>query len=138
LPELVRGNLDEYVASAIELGAGRERLRELRRRLQESRDRCVLFDTPGLVRDLERLHLQMWDAYARGLLPEPDLANLDIYHDIACRIHGGRGEAGEAGDAHYRDALCYRSGVSRLPADGRLWPRESPGPDTLPFALAAE
>ena len=53
LPELVAPDIDGYTALAVMLGKDRQRLRELRDRLQSNRDSCTLFDTPKLVRALE-------------------------------------------------------------------------------------
>ncbi len=37
---------------------------------------------PRLVRHLEGLYGRMWDAFEQGALPQPDLANLDVYLEI--------------------------------------------------------
>jgi predicted O-linked N-acetylglucosamine transferase (SPINDLY family) len=119
--ELVRADLDEYVACAIELGHDPERLGELKRRLLDSRSRGMLFDTPRLVRELEDGFRSMWRDFARGELPVPDLTNLVVYHDIGLEFSSGA----EAADADYHEGytreLARRHRRSPLPADSRFW-----------------
>jgi predicted O-linked N-acetylglucosamine transferase (SPINDLY family) len=127
LPELVCDDFDGYVARAVELGHDRARLKALKDKLVAGRDSCVLFDTQLLVRSLEALFERMWDAYAAGRLPEPDLANLEIYHDIGCEIDDERVELQAVADyeRRYITALAYRHRVSAVRADARLWPRSA-------------
>jgi hypothetical protein len=73
---------EDYVSRAVEYGQNREKLAALKAKLAVGRDACVLFDTPKLVRHLEDLYRQMWSDFRNGALPEPDLRNLDVYHDI--------------------------------------------------------
>jgi hypothetical protein len=54
--------------------------------LHASRDSCTLFDTPSLVRHLEELYGQMWEQFEKGVLPRPDLANLDVYLEIGNQV----------------------------------------------------
>jgi len=61
--ELIVDNFDDYERKVVELAASPGRLQELRRRLQETRDSCPLFDTPRFVRNLERAYQGMFDAY---------------------------------------------------------------------------
>ena len=112
----------EYEAKAAALGNDRGGATALETRLASGRDRCVLFDTPALVRRLEDLYEEMWDDYNGGRLPTPDLSNLEIYHEIGCGLVE---EAAELPDAEYErrylTALAYRDGLSPLPPDGRFW-----------------
>lgn len=123
LEELVCDTLDEYVARAIELGHDRARLQGLRQKLLAGRDTCTLFDTPGLVRRLEGLYDEMWRDYAAGRLPEPDLANLELYQEIGCeQDHEAREfQADPDYERRYLTALTYRHRISRLRPDDRLW-----------------
>jgi predicted O-linked N-acetylglucosamine transferase (SPINDLY family) len=123
LPELVCGSLDEYVARAVELGRNRDRLAALREKLAANRDRCTLFNTPLLVKRLEGLYEEMWGEYAEGRLPEPDLANLEIYHEIGCEISDEQVELQSRADYEqlYLTALAYRHRISPLRPDARLW-----------------
>lgn len=121
--ELVTRTPYDYVRRAIELGHDRQQLAQIRQRLAAGRDGCVLFDTPGLVRNLEGLYRQMWDAYVRGERPRPDLRNLDIYHAIGVAEDLAAIEllSDEAYLALYRERLADRDAVDPLSADGRLW-----------------
>jgi predicted O-linked N-acetylglucosamine transferase (SPINDLY family) len=84
LPDLVCADLAQYVDTAVSLGRNRATLAEYRRRLEANRDSCVLFDSPLLVRSMEGLYAQMWQACLDGRLPQPDLRNLDAYLEVAC------------------------------------------------------
>jgi len=122
LPELACADAGEYEAKAVALGNDRRGATALKTRLASGRDRCVLFDTPALVRRLEDLYEGMWDDYEGGRLPTPDLSNLEVYHEIGCGLVE---EAAELPDAEYErrylTALAYRDGLSPLPPDGRFW-----------------
>jgi protein O-GlcNAc transferase len=61
--ELVTDSFEAYERLAIELAASPEKLRDVRRRLQDSRATCPLFDTPRFVRNLEQAYGAMFDAY---------------------------------------------------------------------------
>jgi len=139
LPELVFDRFDDYVAAAVRLGHDRAAVQALKERLAAGRERCTLFDTPALVQRLEGLYAEMWRAYLQDRLPEPDLANLGIYHEIGCEIDDDALELQSADDyeTRYLAALGYRDAVSPLPADGRFWPGVPMG-DARPFRAAAE
>ena len=62
LPELVSDNPGDYERLAMALATAPGRLRDIRRRLQEHRDACALFDTPRLVRNLESAYESMFNA----------------------------------------------------------------------------
>ena len=64
LRELVTESLDQYERLVLDLAASPAKLGELRRRLQEARDSCPLFDTPRFVQNLERAYEQMFAANA--------------------------------------------------------------------------
>lgn len=63
--ELVTASLEEYEHLVLDLAASPARLRDLRRKLEENRDTCPLFDTPRFARNLERAYEEMFDAYAK-------------------------------------------------------------------------
>lgn len=109
IPELVCETEDQYVRTAIRLGAERETLRVFRERLQSQRDNCTLFDMPGLVRNLEGLYRTMWSDYERGELPRPDLRNLDVYLEL------GSDPAHQARDIEPSDAYV-QAWLQRLQA----------------------
>jgi predicted O-linked N-acetylglucosamine transferase (SPINDLY family) len=53
LPELVTYSLDEYENLAVQLAGQPERVAAMKRKLQENRDSCILFDSPRFVRHME-------------------------------------------------------------------------------------
>ncbi len=124
LGELVCNSFDEYVERAVTLGRDKAALRNYKDRLIANRDGCTLFDTNLLVRKLEALFARMWEDYCRGELPVPTLTNLELYHEIGTQEDIESSGALSSVDYHdrYRRALAYRDSLSRLPADGRLWP----------------
>lgn len=128
LPELVCDTLEQYVETAIALAHDRDRLAALRERLVSGRDRCVLFDTPALVRGLEDLYAGMWDDHAAGRLPVPAPIGLEAYAEIGTRLDHGAEEIQARADYRglYERALAARHAISPLPADGRLWNGNGP------------
>ena len=71
LPELIASSLEEYEQMAIRIAAHPGELRRLRDKLAAHRTTQPLFDTPRLVRNLERAYRAMWDVYATGQPPRP-------------------------------------------------------------------
>ncbi|MBI0537828.1 glycosyl transferase [Roseomonas sp. KE2513] len=125
LPEMVCHTPESYVARAIELAQDRQQLAALRARLRANRDTCILFDTPGLVRSLEALYGQMQEDRRAGTLPRPDLANLDIYHEIAAAEDLDAMETLDAAAylARYQERLAELDADFPIRPDGRLWRR---------------
>jgi len=70
LPELVSQNLEEYEALARKLATDRELLQAIRRKLQENRGACPLFDTDRFRRHLETAYSMMWEIHLRGEGPQ--------------------------------------------------------------------
>ena len=68
-PELVTSNLDSYAALALKLARDATSLRSIRSRLEQSRQRCPLFDTDRFRRHIEAAYLTMWDLHRRGEPP---------------------------------------------------------------------
>jgi predicted O-linked N-acetylglucosamine transferase (SPINDLY family) len=128
LPDLICEDGEDYVARAVALGHDRSRLLGYRARLREQRDRCVLFDTPLLVRRLEALYAEMWAEAANGTMPRPDLTNLEIYGEIGADIDRDDVEIGAASGYHarYTAALAERDAFGMIREDPRLW-RGAPG-----------
>jgi predicted O-linked N-acetylglucosamine transferase (SPINDLY family) len=58
LGELVRRDVDDYVAYAIELSQQRAMLAELRATMRERLARSPVCDTPGFARHMERLYCE--------------------------------------------------------------------------------
>ena len=69
LPELIAADLTEYERRAVDLATQPGELRWLRDKLASNRTAWPLFDTPRLVRNLERAYLAMWENYAAGREP---------------------------------------------------------------------
>lgn len=123
IPDLVCRQPEEYVQRAIKLGNDPALLERYKTYLREHRDTCTLFDTPKLVRHLEGLYATMWHEYETGAIPRPDMANLEIYHDIAVDLNRDGVDAMDDAQyfAAYRQALAYRHSFSPIPPDRRLW-----------------
>ncbi|WP_237152256.1 O-linked N-acetylglucosamine transferase, SPINDLY family protein [Oryzibacter oryziterrae] len=128
LPEMVTEDAEVFVARAIALAQAPDELSALRDRLKAGRDACVLFDTPLLVRSLEDLYGQMWQAALDGALPQPDLRNLDDYLEVGLEFDHEAREVQLIADYEgwWRSALAERHAKRAIPFDGRLW-RESFG-----------
>jgi predicted O-linked N-acetylglucosamine transferase (SPINDLY family) len=71
LPELIAADEKEYEEMAVRLAGQPEARHQLGRKLAEQRTTWPLFDTPRLVRNLERAYRAMWDVYASGRPPQP-------------------------------------------------------------------
>ena len=128
LPELITTDAKDFVATAIALGRDPDRLAGLRTKLAAGRDTCVLFDTPLLVRELERLYGDMWRAFREDRLPVPDLANLDEYFDVGLELEHEAVEMQTRADYLdlWREALDLRDRFRPLAADMRLMRRDRP------------
>jgi hypothetical protein len=123
LADFVCDTPEDYVARAIALGRDRAALAKARARLLAARDTAPLFDTPRLVRELERLFRGMWEEFRAGRLPQPDLTNLDNYLRIgAAMAHDGELGFDPTLDDRWRTAVARRHAYSPLPADARYHP----------------
>ena len=123
LGDLIVTTPEAYVERAVALGLDRTALAELKVRLTASRETCLLFDTPRLVRHLEGLYRGMWADFEAGRRPTPQLDNLDIYHAIGLDLDI---EVSEALDdraylARYSEALLRWNDTYPIRPDGRLW-----------------
>lgn len=56
LPELITSNLQDYEEKAVSLAQGRDQIDAIKRRLEESRLTCPLFNSPQFVHDLEKIY----------------------------------------------------------------------------------
>jgi predicted O-linked N-acetylglucosamine transferase (SPINDLY family) len=61
--DLVADSAESCERLAVELATSPDRLQDIRRRLQETRDTCPLFDTPRFVRNLEAAYENMFEAW---------------------------------------------------------------------------
>ena len=69
LPELVTNSLEDYEALALSLATDRARLATIRRKLEDNRSTCPLFDNDRFRRGIEAAYATMWDIYRRGESP---------------------------------------------------------------------
>jgi len=121
--EMICDTPEAFVARAIDYGRHPETIAAIRKKLAAGRDASLLFDTPKLTADLENLYRQMWHEFEAGLLPVPDLGNLDIYHEIGLELELETIEllSEEAYVALYREKLADRHAFSPIKPDIRLW-----------------
>jgi hypothetical protein len=124
LPDFVCASAADYVARAIAFGRDRAALAPHRARLLEGRETALLFDTPRLVRALEALFRGIWDDFASGRLPQPDLTNLDTYLEIGATMADPGIEASfDPGlEDRWRAAVARRHAYAPLPPDARYHP----------------
>jgi predicted O-linked N-acetylglucosamine transferase (SPINDLY family) len=123
IEEMICKSSEEYVERAIELGLDRGKLSAIKRKLAAGRDTSLLFDTPQLVRKLEDLYRGMWSDLIRGSLPQPDLRNLDIYHEVGLTLDLENIETVSDADyvALYRQKFAEWHAAYPIGADSRLW-----------------
>jgi predicted O-linked N-acetylglucosamine transferase (SPINDLY family) len=121
--EMVCATPESYVERAIEFGIDRAKSAGIKARLVASRDTCLLFDTPKLVRSLEDAYRQMWSALLRGAVPVPDLRNLDIYREIGLGLDLENIEtlSDEAYRSLYQEKLAEWHSSYPIGPDARFW-----------------
>lgn len=123
MPELVCEDPEDYVKKAIALGNDRAALKKCREKLARVRDTSVLFDMNAHTRSLEDLYHQMWQDFEKGAIPQPDLANLDVYHEMSCEEDHEAQEmlAKDDFNGFYQAKLAARHKFRPVPEDKRLW-----------------
>lgn len=65
LGDLVTTSFEQYERLVLDLATSADKLAEVRRRLQEGRDTCPLFETSRFARNLENAYAEMFDAFLR-------------------------------------------------------------------------
>jgi protein O-GlcNAc transferase len=70
MPELITTSLEEYEHRALAMIRAPERLRAMRRKIEQKRDVNSLFDLPKLTRAIERAYEQMWQRWLAGREPQ--------------------------------------------------------------------
>jgi len=123
LTDLVCTRPEDYVARAIALGHNRSEIETYKTALKTGRDTCLLFDTNKLVGCLEDIYRTLCADYQKGLVPQPDLTNLDTYFEVGIdHDHDGE-EVLNIADYHgmYRTKLKRFHLARPLHADERLW-----------------
>jgi hypothetical protein len=128
LPELACESESEFAGKALAFATQPETLAPLRQRLRDVREKSLLFDVDRLVRALEGLYLEMARREAQGRTPRPQLANLDVYHEIGVRfdIEAINQMSRDAYLQTWRDALAEWDLHTPLAEDGRMWPGAHP------------
>jgi len=136
LEDMVRALPAEYGGRGMQLATDGNLIGALKAKLAEKRENCTLFDTGLLVSSLEQLYAQAWRDYITGTLPAPDLANLEIYHQIGCDLDHEGMEFQRLADYQglYRRQLAARHALYPVPADHRLWGSAGPA-DNEPAEL---
>jgi protein O-GlcNAc transferase len=69
LPELVTASLEDYEALALKLATDPALLPSIRRKLEDNRSTCPLFDSDRFRRHVETAYQTMWDIHRRGESP---------------------------------------------------------------------
>ena len=69
LPELITNSLEDYEALALKLATDPAGLSKIRRKLEDSRRTCPLFDGDPFRRGIEVAYATMWDIHRRGESP---------------------------------------------------------------------
>jgi protein O-GlcNAc transferase len=97
LPELIAESLEEYEELAVDLALNMDRLWEIRKKLEDARETCALFDTARFVRNLEKGCQEVWGLHERG---EPK-AHVQVMDNEPLNLkevkEGEGGEGGEGG-----------------------------------------
>jgi predicted O-linked N-acetylglucosamine transferase (SPINDLY family) len=70
VPELITHTPEEYEALAVRLAREPALLSAIKRKIEDNRATCPLFDTPRFTRHLEAAYLGMWQRHLRGQPPE--------------------------------------------------------------------
>jgi protein O-GlcNAc transferase len=70
MPELIAASLEEYEHTALAMTRAPERLRAMRRKIEQKRDVNSLFDLPKLTRAIERAYERMWQRWLAGREPQ--------------------------------------------------------------------
>jgi len=68
-PEMVVSSYEEYEELAVELGLDEEKRLDLRRRIEEKRLTCPLYDTLLWTQEFEQMLMHMWNHHAAGKSP---------------------------------------------------------------------
>ena len=122
IPELITTSASEFVKQAIRFGEDPSLLQPFREKLRAGHDSCALFDSPGLVRDLEKLYRNMWDDFENKKRPRPDLANLDIYLEVGSQVNHDEIEVQTIENYHgwWREMLAKQHKFRPVEPDRRL------------------
>jgi hypothetical protein len=123
LEDLICHTPEEYVQRAIAFGRDPQSLAEYREHLRLARESSVLRDIPALARRLEELFWQMQSECERGVTPQPDLTNLDVYYEIGAELDLENIELLDERSYRslYLERLAKWNACAEIPPDKRLW-----------------
>ena len=123
LGDLICHTPEEYVQRAIAFGNDPQSLAGYREHLRLAHESSVLRDIPALARRLEELFWQMQGECERGLTPQPDLTNLDVYYEIGAELDLENIELLDERSYRslYLERLAKWNACAEIPPDKRLW-----------------
>jgi predicted O-linked N-acetylglucosamine transferase (SPINDLY family) len=123
LDDLVVTRPEDYVARAVALGSDRRQIDDYKKKLEAERGRCRLFDTDLLAARIEDLYRTMARAHNKGLTPQPNLVNLDAYHEAGTDFDHEETEMLTVADyrGFYKAKLAERHLLRPMQPDHRLW-----------------
>jgi predicted O-linked N-acetylglucosamine transferase (SPINDLY family) len=121
-PEMICTGVEEYVERAVAFGNDKSKLQAAKNRLAEVRKDSVLFDMPGLVRNLEHLFKEMWEECRKHKLPQPDIALLPQYLETGIEVNHEEVEVQNIEDyrAWWVERLALRHKTRPLVRDHRF------------------
>ncbi|KAI9914899.1 hypothetical protein PsorP6_007576 [Peronosclerospora sorghi] len=127
MSELITNSLEEYEELAVELATDKDRLDELRQRLQDERLHSPLFDTQRWVRNLETGLCMAWERHEKGLAPDhidvPDIEDLEQREAMQHKTIDSQAESSVSADLSYNDEQINKNSVgsSGLPMSALLF-----------------
>lgn len=151
LDELICTSPDEYVERAVAIGLNKAESVRFKQKIEENRYSCDLFNMNKLVDSLEGLYRTMCVDYQKGVVPQPNLLNLDVYLEAGVEEDHEAREMGLQETYHdlYKTKLAHRHVNRPLLPDGRLWteadiarvearPDEASAPQPQPLHRSAD
>lgn len=111
LPQLLRPDMDAYVATAVQLLQQPQALQQLKRYLLQSRARLPVFDAPGRTRQLEAGYAAAYQRALKGQTPD----------HLTVRVNARSAKAPAAGAANPAKPTARSSAAAPAPA-GRAVP----------------
>ena len=125
--DLVCDTPQQYVERAVELGNDRAKTQAYKDKLAGNKGTNLLFDTPKLVDHLESVFERMWEEFADGRLPRPELTNLDVYQDVGIEedVDPRTPLTNKEYQDRYLRKLACRDALYPLSYDHRLWTSEA-------------
>ncbi|ETK73827.1 hypothetical protein F442_19652 [Phytophthora nicotianae P10297] len=124
MSELITNSLEEYEELAVALASDMDRLWELRRRLEDERLHCPLFDTQRWVRNLETGLCMAWERHENGLaldhIDVPDIYDLEQQKSKKHKASGSQASAATGHTNNHEQVTNGPVGSSALPMSALL------------------